>query len=165
MARTEFIYVAYIRTTPEKLWEALTSTKFTKQYWAQLESDWRPGSSWKLTFADGSHGRRGRGTRERPAAAARSQVAKRIQARTEGRRLHALYVRGRARGRDGEAHRDPRGGTPHKLIEAVSQGWPRVLSSLKSLLETGHALTIPMQPPMRMLEALKQLGIKLPGMR
>ena len=50
------------------------------------------------------------------------------------------------------------------ILSGGRQGWPAILSSLKSLLETGKALTIPMQPPRQMLEALKKLGIKVPGM-
>jgi len=55
MTRSTFVYVAYIRTTPEKLWSALTNPEFTKKYWFGMhqESDWKPGSSWKLVFADG----------------------------------------------------------------------------------------------------------------
>jgi uncharacterized protein YndB with AHSA1/START domain len=108
MARTEFIYVTYIRTTPEKLWEALTSWEFTKQYWAQLESDWRPG---KLTFAEGRTADAGEVLESDPP---RRLVLKwrnefRPELKADG---YALYVRGRARGRGGEAHRDPRGGAP-----------------------------------------------------
>ena len=55
MHKPEFVYVTYIKTTPEKLWEALTSREFTKLYWfgAHLESDWKPGSPWKIVFPDG----------------------------------------------------------------------------------------------------------------
>jgi uncharacterized protein YndB with AHSA1/START domain len=46
MSRPEFVYVAYIETTPEKLWEALTSSEFTRRYWfnTELRSDWKLGS-------------------------------------------------------------------------------------------------------------------------
>jgi hypothetical protein len=48
------------------------------------------------------------------------------------------------------------------ILSGGRQGWPAILSSLKSLLETGKALAIKMEPPRRMLEALKQLGIAVP---
>jgi uncharacterized protein YndB with AHSA1/START domain len=50
-----FVYVTYIRTTPEKLWEALTSPEFNKKYWmgAHQESDWKQGSPWRIMLADG----------------------------------------------------------------------------------------------------------------
>jgi hypothetical protein len=44
----------------------------------------------------------------------------------------------------------------------LNQGWPAILSSLKSLLETGSPLDIKMAPPQRMLDALKKLGIATP---
>src|SRR5262249_60639187 len=53
MPKSQFVYVTYIRTTPEKLWEALTQEEFTRQYWAASVSDWKKGSPWKLVFADG----------------------------------------------------------------------------------------------------------------
>jgi len=48
------------------------------------------------------------------------------------------------------------------ILSGGRTGWPAILSSLKSLLETGKAMTIPMQPPARMLAALKALGIPTP---
>ena len=56
MARSTFVYVTYIRTTPQKLWSALTDdAEFMKKYWFGMrgESDWRPGSPWKLVAGDG----------------------------------------------------------------------------------------------------------------
>ena len=55
MAAETFVYVTYIRTTVEKLWEALTEPQFTRRYWSGIhqESDWRPGSSWALKSSDG----------------------------------------------------------------------------------------------------------------
>ena len=50
MARSTFVYVTYIRTTPERLWSALTDAEFMKQYWfgVHCESKWTAGSPWKL---------------------------------------------------------------------------------------------------------------------
>jgi hypothetical protein len=47
MDRPAFVYVAYIATTPEKLWEALTDGEFTRRYWGgrRIESDWNVGSA------------------------------------------------------------------------------------------------------------------------
>ena len=55
---SRFVYVTYIRTTPEKLWEALTQPEFTRQYWASTwqESDWTPGSSWRAMIPDARAG-------------------------------------------------------------------------------------------------------------
>ena len=53
--KPKFVYVTYIRTTPEKLWAALTDPQTIKKYWFGItaESDWKPGSSWRLVFEDG----------------------------------------------------------------------------------------------------------------
>ena len=55
MADSRFVYVTYIRTTPEKLWQALTDPEFTRRYWCEVvqESDWKPGASWKSIAPDG----------------------------------------------------------------------------------------------------------------
>jgi uncharacterized protein YndB with AHSA1/START domain len=55
MARSIFVYVTYIRTTPEKLWSALTDAEYMKQYWfgVHCESQWTAGSSWKMVSGDG----------------------------------------------------------------------------------------------------------------
>jgi len=48
------------------------------------------------------------------------------------------------------------------ILSGGRTGWPAILSSLKSLLETGEALVIKMEPPQRMLAALKRMGIGTP---
>jgi len=55
MSKPKFVYVTYIRTTPEKLWAALTDPQTIKKYWFNItaECDWEPGSPWSLKFADG----------------------------------------------------------------------------------------------------------------
>jgi len=55
MNKSTFVYVTFIRTTPERLWSALTTAEFMKQYWFGMhcESDWKLGSPWKLVFEDG----------------------------------------------------------------------------------------------------------------
>jgi uncharacterized protein YndB with AHSA1/START domain len=46
MSKPEFVYTTYIKTTPEKLWHALTDRDFTRRYWMDctLTSDWKAGS-------------------------------------------------------------------------------------------------------------------------
>ena len=57
MAKSTFAYVTYIRTTPEKLWSALTDVEFIKQWWfgVHCESQWTAGSSWKMVYPDDRH--------------------------------------------------------------------------------------------------------------
>ena len=74
--RSSFVYVTFIRTTPEKLWEALTNPQFTRQYWfdTTVECGWKKGSPWKLIGSDGTHRRQtsvsvvGRGSLSRATA-------------------------------------------------------------------------------------------------
>ena len=58
MAESRFVYVTYIRTTPEKLWQALIDPEFTRQYWVETwqDCDWKPGASWRLMIPDGRVG-------------------------------------------------------------------------------------------------------------
>ena len=55
MKKDQFVYVTYIRTTPEKLWKALTEPEFTRKFWCNTaqESEWKPGASWKILMPDG----------------------------------------------------------------------------------------------------------------
>ena len=71
MSKPEFVYVTYIETTPEKLWEALTDSDFTERYWfgTEVRSDWKVGSPFALVDERQDHRRR-RGRRSRSAAAA-----------------------------------------------------------------------------------------------
>ena len=56
MAKSTYVYVSYIRTTPEKLWSALTDPKFIEQYWfgMRAESAFTAGSPWRLVSGDGT---------------------------------------------------------------------------------------------------------------
>ena len=55
MSKSTFAYVTFIRTTPERLWSALITPEFQRQYWFDMhcESDFKTGSAWKLVFPDG----------------------------------------------------------------------------------------------------------------
>lgn len=143
MANDKFVYVTYIRTTPEKLWEALLMPEFTKQYWfgVTLESDWKKGSRWKMIFPDGRTGDGGEVVEiEKP---------KRLVLSWRNEFLPELKAEGYSRcTMEIEAFGDATKLTvvheidmsESKLILAVSGGWPKVLSGLKSLLETDEAM-------------------------
>ena len=55
MAESRFVYVTYIRTTLEKLWQALIDPEFTRRYWCETtqDCDWKPGASWRIMIPDG----------------------------------------------------------------------------------------------------------------
>jgi uncharacterized protein YndB with AHSA1/START domain len=142
-AKSSFAYVTYIRTTPEALWAALTSPEFMRKYWfgMSIETDWKTGSPWKLTFPDGRIADSGEIVEfDKPN---RLVLTWRNEFRPE------LHEEGYARcvmeiAQAGEVvkltiiHDIDKPGS--KLIGAVSVGWPKILSSLKTLLETGTAL-------------------------
>ncbi len=143
MPQSRFTYETYIRTTPEKLWRALTEAEFTRQYWAETwqESTWQPGASWRLMIPDGRVGDSGEILEAEP-----------------GRRLvHTLQVEHddnlRAEGPSRVTYdieplessvkltfRQEHDRPESVVIATMSQGWPHLLASLKSLLETGKAL-------------------------
>jgi uncharacterized protein YndB with AHSA1/START domain len=142
MSHDRFFYVTYIRTTAPKLWEALIQPEFTRQYWSEVvqESDWTVGSDWKLMIPDGRVGDSGKVLEFDPPR--RLSVSWRNEfipgLREEGYSwcIYELETHGDLV-RLTLTHEIDR--TDSKLIAGVSTGWPMILSSLKSLLETGDA--------------------------
>ena len=140
MARSTFVYVSYIRTTPEKLWSALTDAEFTKQYWFgnHCESQWTAGSSWKLVYPDGQIGDAGEIVEAKPPRrlVIRWQHQNKPELKAEGDSLCTIELEPSGTAvKLSITHTIER--EPSKLIVAVSGGWPKVISNLKSLLETG----------------------------
>jgi uncharacterized protein YndB with AHSA1/START domain/DNA-binding transcriptional ArsR family regulator len=156
MDKPSFVYATYIRTTPERLWQALTDPAFTKRYWgATFDTDWQAGSTmaWNLlgsTISDPEQVvlesepyRRlsyswhtftpalaealavTEEARERIAAESRSKVTFDIEPLGDLVKLTVVHD----------------GFEPGSVVVSmVSQGWPRILSDLKTLLETGETL-------------------------
>jgi uncharacterized protein YndB with AHSA1/START domain len=142
MARSTFVYVTYIRTTPEKLWSALTDAEFMKQYWFGMrgESEWRPGSPWKLVSSDGVVWDAGEIVEADPPRrlVIRWQHQNKPELKAEGESLCTMEIEPSGPAvKLSVTHTIERESS--KVIEAVSGGWPKVLSNLKSLLETGSA--------------------------
>ena len=113
MAESRFVYVTYIRTTPEKLWQALIDPEFTRQYWVETwqECEWKPGASWRLMIPDGRVGDSGEVLEIEPER--RLVLTWRNEFKPELRdgRLFPPDLRARAAGRVGQAHRHPRDAT------------------------------------------------------
>jgi uncharacterized protein YndB with AHSA1/START domain/DNA-binding transcriptional ArsR family regulator len=139
--RPSFVYVTYIESTPERVWEALTDADLTGQYWGHSNtSDWQPGSRWEHRRVDGSGvadvigtvlesvpPRRLTMTFDAPGEAppgGPSRVTFDIEPYHEIVRLTVT-------------HQDL---ADDEALQAVSAGWPAVCANLKSLLETGHVL-------------------------
>jgi uncharacterized protein YndB with AHSA1/START domain len=143
MSNSKFVYVTYIRTTPEKLWEALTNPEFIRQYWfgARQESEWRVGSSWKAFAPDGEMWDSGEILQvDRPRRLVLSWLHEHfpdMHAEGSSRLTYDLEPTGTMVKFTLTHEIDVVGS---KLIEGVSNGWPMILASLKSLLETGQPL-------------------------
>jgi uncharacterized protein YndB with AHSA1/START domain len=141
LSASKFVYVTFIRTTPEQLWSALTTPEFTKQYWFGMhcESEWKAGSSWRLMFQDGRVADSGEIVEaERPKRLVikwRNEFRPEIKAEGYSRCTIDLEPAGQAV-KLTITHEMDRTGS--QFIEAVSGGWPRIISNLKSLLETGE---------------------------
>jgi uncharacterized protein YndB with AHSA1/START domain len=143
MASSRFVYVTYIRTTPKKLWQALTDPAFTRQYWCATshESEWKPGATWRIMKPDGLVADSGEVVEIEP--------ERRLVLKWRNEFVPALRDEGYSRltyelERMGESvkltvmHEMDK--PDSKFIGAVSNGWPHILASLKSLLETGESL-------------------------
>jgi uncharacterized protein YndB with AHSA1/START domain len=145
MRKPEFIYVTYIETTPEKLWQALTSSEFSRRYWfnTELKTDWKVGSSFALVM-DGTTTDVGKVLEfDSPrrlsytfhhvlSEAARKERPTRVVFDLEP---HGKLVKLTL------THEDFEDGSV--ILDGISKGWPAILSSLKSMLESGTALAIP----------------------
>ena len=145
MPKPEFIYVTYIKTTPEKLWEALTNGEFTRQYWfdTEVRSDWKVGSPLALVMGGKTTDTGEILEADRPRRLAytfKHELDEEMRKEPATRVVFTL---------------EPYGdlvkltvthegfGVGSKLLDGISKGWPAILSSLKSLLETGTTIAIP----------------------
>lgn len=143
MNNSRFVYVIYIRTTAEKLWDALTKPEFTRAYWVGCaqESTWKAGAPWTLMIPDGRVADTGEVLEvEKP---------KRLVLKWRNEFIPELRAEGYSRC---TMELEPKGDMvkltvthemdkpDSKFIASVSTGWPVILSSLKSLLETGDSL-------------------------
>ena len=143
MSKSKFLYVTYIRTTPEKVFKALTEGEVTRQYWGHENvSDWKPGSPWKHQAGDGS------GTVRMVGEVLECTPPKRLvlswafpaDAANKANHTHVAFDIERVDDmvRLTVTHDELESGS--KMDEGIREGWPRVLSSMKTFLETGKAL-------------------------
>lgn len=135
-----FVYVSYIRTTPEKLWTHLTTPEFIKEYWFGMEAecDFKAGSPWTLKHPDGRVFDTGEILEADPPRLLvikwRNEFRPELKAEGYSRCVFELSEENGAVKLMVTHTVDVK---EAKLIDAVSGGWPKVLSNLKSLLETG----------------------------
>jgi uncharacterized protein YndB with AHSA1/START domain len=160
------VYTIYIASTPEKVWQALTSAEFSRKYFFgnSVEIDLRVGGDYFVRTPDGSLHISGEVAECAPhrklsftfnvnwpdliEKLGPTLVTYDIEPAGDAVRLTMT-----------ESHDRP---LDDDILSGGRQGWPAILSSLKSLLETGEPLVVKMGPPERMLAALKKLGVKTP---
>jgi len=160
------VYVIYIASTPEKIWQALTTATFSRQYFFgfAIEMEPRTGGTFKVLAPGGSLHIDGEVIAHDPPRRltvtwnvtwpglveklGNTFVAYEIEQAGDAVRLTMTESHERALDDD--------------ILSGGRSGWPAILSSLKSLLETGQPLAVKMEPPLRMLAALKKLGIAMP---
>jgi len=136
-----FVYATFIRTTPEKLWAALTDPETMKRYWFDTwqDCDWKAGSPWRLIFPDGSVADSGRILEIEPLKRIviewQNHWRPEIKAEGPGRCTYEIEAVDDGAVKLTITHTSERADS--ELIKAVSSGWPKVLSNLKSFLETG----------------------------
>ncbi|MCK1737466.1 SRPBCC family protein [Bradyrhizobium sp. 138] len=160
------IYTIYIASTPEKVWDALTSADFSKQYFSGFAVEMEPklGGNFIVRAPDGSEHISGEVFEHVPPRKltvswnvnwpdlveklGTTLVTYEIEPAGEAVRLTMSERHDRELSDD--------------ILSGGRTGWPAILSGLKSLLETGKAPQIKMSPPAKMLDALKAMGIKTP---
>jgi uncharacterized protein YndB with AHSA1/START domain len=160
------VYTIYIGSTAEKVWQALTSAEFSRKYFFgnAVEVDLKVGGAYIVRTPDGA-----------------PQISGEVIECVAPRKLTVTFnvnwpalieqlgptlvtweiepAGDAVRLTMTEAHDRP---LSDDILSGGRSGWPAILSSLKSLLETGQALVVKMEPPKQMLAALKAMGIETP---
>jgi uncharacterized protein YndB with AHSA1/START domain len=160
------VYTIYIAATPEQVWQALTSAEFSRKYFFgnAVEVDLKIGGAYIVRAPDGALHISGEVLECDPPKKLSitfnvnwpelveklgpTLVTYEIEPAGDAVRLTMT-----------ESHDRP---LSDEILSGGREGWPAILSSLKSLLETGEALVVKMQPPQRMLAALQKVGIRTP---
>jgi uncharacterized protein YndB with AHSA1/START domain len=160
------VYTIYIAATPEAVWQALTSAEFSRKYFFgnSVEVDLKVGGAYIVRPPDGSVHISGEVVECDPPRKLTVTFNVNWPALVEklGPTLVSYEIEpagDAVRLTMTESHDRP---ISDDILSGGRQGWPAILSSLKSLLETGEALVIKMEPPRQMLEALKKLGVATP---
>lgn len=147
--KTSFVYVTYIRSTPEKVFEAITKPEIARRYWGHENvSDWQPGSSWQHVRAD---------------AQRTVQLVGKVVEVSPPTRLVITWANASQADDPASTSRVSFDIAPYEqmvrltvthdeleagsgMAKGIQQGWPIVLSSLKSLLETGEGIDVFAKP-------------------
>ncbi len=155
------VYVTYIAATPDKVWQALTDPAFTAQYFFGriIEIEPKVGGSFLMRMPDGRVDVKGEVVEWSPPR--KLAMTWTIDWNADMRQLPPCLVSYDIE-QAGESvkltlTKSYSWDVPETLLTGGRSGWPAILSSLKSVLETGKPLVIKMEPPTEMMEALKQV--------
>lgn len=167
--RPKTVYVTYIAATPDRVWQALTSAEFTRQYFFGFAIDVEPrtGGTFFIRYPDGSVHIRGKVLDWSPpwrfsctwcvegmkefAGLPECIVTYEIEPAGDAVRLTMTESHG--------------WDVPDAILAGGRSGWPAILSNLKSVIETGRPMTIKMSPPPEMVEAVKQAVAEKPWLK
>jgi uncharacterized protein YndB with AHSA1/START domain len=160
------VYTIYIASTPEQVWQALTSAEFSRKYFFgnAVEVDLKVGGAYIVRTSDGSLHISGEVIECDPPRKLTVTFNVNWPGLIEklGPTLVTYEIEpagGAVRLTLTEAHDRP---IDDDILSGGRQGWPAIMSSLKSLLEIGAPLVIKMEPPQKMLAALRKMGIATP---
>jgi uncharacterized protein YndB with AHSA1/START domain len=160
------VYTIYIASTPERVWQALTQAEFSRQYFSghAVEVDLRVGGAFIVRRPVGALHVSGEVIECDPLK--RLTVTFNVNWPALIEKLGPTLVTYEIEPAGDvvkltllQSHDRP---ISDDILSGGRSGWPAILSSLKSLLETGQARVIPMPPPERMLAGLKEIGIEIP---
>lgn len=144
MPESRFVYVIYIRAAPERIWEALTTPEINRKFWGgySQQSSWKIGEAFRVEGPDGKTWDEGEVLGFDPPRRLAVTWIHLTDAdmKAEGASRMAFELEPQAGGATKLTLTHEIGVADSKLIAAVSQGWPSLLSSLKSLMETGESL-------------------------
>ncbi len=144
MAESRFLYVTYIRAPAQKVWDHLTDPEANKKFWGgyHQESNWQVGGDFRIAGPDGRTWDEGKVLEcdppRRLSVSWTHLVNEEMKAEGTSTATFELEPAGEGVTKLTLTHSIPV--SPSKLVDAVAGGWPSILSSLKSLLETGRAL-------------------------
>ena len=156
MAGLTYAYVTYVAASPERLWRALFEPDMTRRWWSHVNvSEWQPGSRWEHHRIDEAQYAHEIAPHGNARLAPTVDIVGKVLENAPGRRLVLTWAR------PGDEHDEARHSRATFVVDAlegmsrltvlheeldpemfqiVQAGWPWLLSSLKTLLETGLQL-------------------------
>lgn len=147
--KTRFVYVTYVLSTPEKVFEAITRPEIARRYWGHENvSDWQPGSEWQHVRADAERTVQLIGKVVEVTPPSRLVITWANASQTADPESHSRVTFDIAEYEDmvrlTVTHDELEAGSG--MEQGITKGWPLVLSSLKSYLETGRAIDVFAKP-------------------